>query len=85
MAGPARLLKPDVTAPPEVKPVPILAPSRDAEFAWLKAHALEYPGQWVALDGVNLLGSALRLKDLLQQLGSLVQERNPLFHRVDVD
>lgn len=65
--------------------MPILDRPRDAEFAWLKEHAQEYPGHWVALDGVNLLGSALRLKDLLQQLGSLVQERNPLFHRVDVD
>lgn len=85
MAGPARVLKPDVTAPPEVRSVPILDRSRDAEFAWLKANAQEYPGQWVALDGASLLGSAPRLRDLLQQLGPVVQERNPLFHRVDVD
>lgn len=85
MAGPARLLRSDLTAPPEVRSVPILDRSRDAEFSWLKQHAQEYPGRWVALDGAKLLGSAPRLSDLLQQLGSAVQERNPLFHRVDVD
>lgn len=85
MAGSARLLKSDLTAPPEVRSVPILDRSRDAEFAWLKEHAEEYRGQWVALDGVNLLGSALRLRDLLLRLGPLGQGRNPLFHRVDVD
>ena len=70
MSDPVRLLKSDLTAPPEVRSVPILDRSRDAEFSLLKQHAQEYLGRWLALDGAKLLGSAPRLRDLLQDVAS---------------
>lgn len=85
MALPVRKVEFDVFSPPKVKSVPLLDRLREAEFPWLRQHAREYAGQWVALDGSHLLGSALRLKDLLAQLSEGARQRNPLFHRVDVD
>lgn len=75
----------DISAPPTVKAVPIVDRPRTAEFDWLREHAREYPGQWVALDGSRLLGAGPDLKDLLRQLTPADRERNPLFHRVDPD
>jgi hypothetical protein len=58
---------------------------RTAEFEWLRAHAREHAGQWVALDGSRLLGTASNLKELLRRLTPADRESNPLFHRVDLD
>jgi len=85
MAVPVRKVEFDVFSPPRVKSVPLVDRPREAEFSWLREHARDYAGQWVALDGARLLGSAMRLKDLLAQLGAAARQRNPLFHRVDVD
>jgi hypothetical protein len=68
-----------------VKAVPLQDRPRHAEFAWLREHAREHAGQWVALDGTTLLGTADRLKDLLARITPAERARNPLFHRVDVD
>jgi hypothetical protein len=84
MALPTRTLA-DASAPPTVKTVSIVDRSRGAEFDWLRAHAREYPGQWVALDGGRLLGVAPDLKELLRCLAPGDRERNPLFHRIDLD
>ena len=85
MAQPARVRQADVFAPPRVKSVPVTDRPRDAEFAWLRAHAQEYVGQWVALDGANLLGAAPGLKDLLARMTPADRALKPLFHRVDTD
>lgn len=85
MANPTRETKTDVYAPPVVKRVPIQDRPRDAEFAWLREHAPEYRGQWVALDGATLLGAAFRLQELFSLIGPAGRQRDPLFHRVDVD
>jgi len=81
----ARTEKPDVFAPPVVKPVPIQDRARDAEYAWLREHAQEYRGQWVVLDGSELVASGPRLRDVRQQLTAADRERDPLFHWVDTD
>ncbi len=85
MASTVRTVRNDVYAPPTVKSVALLDRSRAAEFDWLREHAREYPGQWVALDGSRLLGAALQLEEVLVQLSPADRERNPLFHRVDLD
>jgi hypothetical protein len=84
MAQPTRTVT-DVSAPPNVKAVPVVDHVRTAEFEWLRAHAREHAGQWVALDGSRLLGVAADLKELLGRLTSADRERNPLFHRIDLD
>lgn len=84
MALPTRTIT-DLSAPPTVKAVPIIDRPRTAEFDWLREHAREYAGQWVALDGSRLLGAAPYLKELLRQLTPADRERSPLFHRIDLD
>ncbi len=84
MALPTRTVT-DVLAPPTVKAVPIVDRPRTDEFAWLRDHAREHVGQWVVLDGSRLLGVAQDLKDLLGRLTPAERERNPLFHRIDLD
>lgn len=41
-----------------------LEPSRDREIAWLDAHAREHRGQWLALDGDQLVAQASTLEEL---------------------
>lgn len=85
MALPVRAGHTDVFTPPRVTAVAVVDRSREAEFAWLREHAHEYRGQWVALDGARLLGAALRLRDLMAQITASDRARRPLFHRVDAD
>lgn len=85
MSAPARPAGIDVFAPPVVKRSTLLDRDRSAEFAWLRAHAKEYAGQWVALDGGKLLGSGFLLRDVLDRLSAAERASNPLFHRVDID
>ena len=85
MSHSARTVKADVFAPPVVKSVPLQDRPRDAEFAWLRDHAQDYNGQWVVLDGPTLLASGPNLRDILRLLTPEQRERNPLFHRVDLD
>ena len=85
MAHSARTVKPDVFAPPVVKPVPLQDRARDAEFTWLRDHAQNHRGQWVVLDGGKLLGSGPQLQDILRKLSSPERDRDPLFHWVDTD
>ncbi len=85
MAHSARTVKPDVFAPPVVKPVPLQDRARHAEFTWLRDHAQNHRGQWVVLDGARLLASGPQLQDILRKLSSLERDRDPLFHWVDTD
>jgi hypothetical protein len=85
MALPARVNNSDVFAPPVVKRSALKDRPRDVEFAWLREHAREYPGQWLAVDGATLVGAAPRFKDLLASLSPAEREHGPLFHYVDAD
>lgn len=44
-------------------------PPLDASQKWLKEHASQYKGQWVAVHGSTLLGSAPTLRELYQRIG----------------
>jgi hypothetical protein len=85
MALPARADNSDVFAPAVVRRSTLKDRPRDVEFAWLREHAREHSGQWLAVDGATLLGAAPRLKDLLATLTPAEREHNPLFHYVDAD
>ena len=86
MAEPARDSLADLYAPAKVRVLDgVKARPRDEEFGWLREHAHEYAGQWIALDGNRLLAAAPRLKDLRGRLTPVDIERNPLFHRVVLD
>ncbi len=41
---------------------------RAKEWAWLAQHGDKYAGQWVALDGDNLLSHGLDLKEVMAQV-----------------
>jgi len=41
----------------------------EASQKWLKEHASQYKGQWVAVRSGTLLGSAPTLQELYQQIG----------------
>ena len=61
-----------VLAPPQVARSGPGAPLSYAESSrWLREHAAEYPGQWVALRGGMLLASASTLKDLRAQVAEM--------------
>ncbi len=86
MAEPAHDKLPGIFAPAKVRVVPgVHARPRGAEFAWIRAHAHEYAGEWVVLDGDRLLAHGLRLKQVRETLSPEDVARDPLFHRVDVD
>jgi hypothetical protein len=85
MAEPAHDRVAGILAPAEVRVVPgVHARPRTAEFAWIQAHADEYPGEWIVLDGDRLLAHGLRLKQVREMLSPEDVARDPLFHRVDV-
>jgi len=76
----------NIFAPAKVRVVPgVQARPRSPEFAWIKAHAHEYPGEWIALDGDRLLAHGPRLKQVREMLSPQDAAGDPLFHRVDID
>lgn len=86
MAEPARDPVADIFAPAKVRVVPgVQARPRTAEFAWIQAHAYEYPGEWIVLDGDRLLAHGPRLKQVREMLSPQDVAGDPLFHRVDLD
>jgi hypothetical protein len=59
-----------VLAPPVVRgPCPAQSLHLTASQRWLKEHAPQYTGQWVAVRGGTLLGSAPTLQDLHERIG----------------
>ncbi len=58
-----------------------LEPSRDRELAWLDAHAREHRGQWLALDGDQLVAQASTLQELHTALPKMTPP--PLVVRCD--
>lgn len=55
---------------------------RASDFDWIRKHAQEYSGQWVALLNGQLLASAVSLRDLLGQVNSLGLNQRPLLHQI---
>lgn len=55
---------------------------RSFEFNWLRTNGHKYRGQWVAIEGENLLATALTLRSLRDQLRNEYPYRSPLIHRV---
>ena len=55
---------------------------RRDEYEWLRRHAGEYRGQWVALAGERLVASAPSLRELRARLPVEAADRQPLIHRL---
>jgi len=53
---------------------------RTAEYAWLREHAGEYSGQWVAVSGDVLLAAAKSLRELRRHLRAASPVSPPLVH-----
>lgn len=70
-------------APPTYKLTPVRDFDRSAEMQWLKDHAKNYRGHWVAVLGSELLSHAPELSDLLRELDAVDPGRSALLHFVD--
>jgi len=55
---------------------------RTLDYQWIRDHAQDYRGRWVALDNGKLLGAATSLRDLLDRLKLLRSEHRPLLHQI---
>jgi hypothetical protein len=56
-------------APPTTRPRPdIKAVNRDRERGWLRAHAHEYPGCWIAVLGDQLVAADRELKVVVSRI-----------------
>lgn len=69
--------------PPTVRPSERKDTERRQAFAWLRQHAHEYRGQWVAVGDSGLIAATTTLKELRQQLRSLEPAaQQPLIHKL---
>jgi|SRR5215467_6893821 len=55
---------------------------RTLDYQWIRDHAQDYRGQWVALDNGKLLGAATSLRELLDRVKPLRSEHRPLLHQI---
>jgi hypothetical protein len=55
---------------------------RAPDYQWIRDHAQDYRGQWVALDNGQLLGAATSLRELLERIKPLRSEHRPLLHQI---
>jgi hypothetical protein len=55
---------------------------RTSDYQWIRDHAQNYRGQWVALDNGKLLGAAPSLRELLDRVRPLRSEHPPLLHQI---
>lgn len=55
---------------------------RQKDFNWLRDHAQEYRGQWVALHEGQLITTAATLKELSQKVKTFRLSHPPLLHRI---
>ncbi len=58
------------------------APDRKQEFAWLREHATQYHGSWVALLKDQLLASGETLEAVLQEIRARGLESQALVHHI---
>lgn len=73
----------EVLAPPRIRAVDRRDTDRSSDFEWLRANGAQYRGQWVALEGGQLVAAAPSLKELREQLSGLPDTARPLIHRID--
>jgi hypothetical protein len=72
-----------VLAPPVVRGTrPAQALGLTATQSWFKEHASPYTGQWVAVRGGTLLGSAPTLQELHERIGVEGQTANTIVVRI---
>ena len=55
---------------------------RTLDYQWIRDHAQDYRGQWVALDNGQLLAAAASLRELLDRVKPLRAEHRPLLHQI---
>lgn len=72
----------EILGPPRIKKSDERDVDRSAEFRWLKMHAANYQGKWVALVEESLVASSDSLRELLSKLDLLRFERQPLIHHL---
>ena len=68
--------------PPTTSTSPRRDGDRSAEYQWLRQHAAEHAGKWVAVAGNTLIGSAATLRDLRRQMRSIPSTTSPLLYYV---
>ena len=64
-------------SPGRVTNVKGTAPNRSREVAWIRRHGDKYQGQWIAINGDNLLATAKSLNTLLEKLKRRNDKSNP--------
>ena len=70
-------------APPVVRPSQRKDMDRTQTFVWLRRHAGQYQGQWVAVGEGGLIAAAPTLKELRERLRSLeLPAERPLIHKL---
>lgn len=55
---------------------------RTPDYQWIRDHAQDYRGQWVALDHGKLIAAAASLRELLDRVKPLRSEHRPLLHQI---
>lgn len=70
-----------VLAPPVVKRTPYVDRERSREYLWLSRHGAGYRGEWVAIDGDQLIAHAASLRKLREAIRGV--DGRPLIHRVE--
>jgi hypothetical protein len=55
---------------------------RTLDYKWIRDHAQDYRGQWVALEKGELIGAATSLRELLDRVKLLRSEHRPLLHQI---
>lgn len=75
-----RLLR--ILAPPIVKKSDKQDTDRQKDYAWLRDHARDYTGQWLALDDGRLVAVAATLRDIRAKVKALRLNHPPLLHQV---
>lgn len=77
-----RLLK--TLAQPIVKTSQKRDVDRQKDYEWLRDHAQEYTGQWVALHEGQLLAASETLRDISEKVKALRLSHPPLLHRIQL-
>ncbi len=72
-----------VLAPPVVRGSGPATPGLADTIHWMKKHAAEYKGQWIAVRSGKLLATASSLPELIKTVGGLKElAENALVHKV---
>jgi hypothetical protein len=72
-----------LVAPPTYNLSPARGFDRSAEVQWMRDHAEEYRGEWVALIGSELLGHSPELGDLMKHLRAEAPEAPALLQYIE--